>query len=79
MSRIEVYCFDLCEGGNVVLFGVERSALVRGGGRVGYPDRVLDQPFIDGFGWMCHEDSAFKVGFGEDVRESGCVVEMETG
>jgi hypothetical protein len=28
---------------------------------------------------MGHEDSAFEVGFGEDVREGGRMVEMETG
>jgi hypothetical protein len=26
-----------------------------------------------------HEDSAFEIGFGQDIRESGCMVEMETG
>jgi hypothetical protein len=26
-----------------------------------------------------HEDSAFEVGLGQYIRESGCMVEMETG
>jgi len=28
---------------------------------------------------VSHEDSAFEVGFGQHIRESGCMVEMKTG
>ena len=63
----------------MVGFRVERGSLVGGGCCVAYTDRVLDEPFVDGFCWMCHEDSAFEVGFGKDIRKGGCMVEMETG
>lgn len=78
MGCVEVDGFDLVERGDVVLFGVEGGTLIGGGRSIGHSDRVLDQPFVDGFGWVGHEDSAFEIGFCKDVREGGCMVEMET-
>ena len=39
----------------------------------------MNEPFVDGFGGMGHEDSTFEVGFGEDIRKGSGMVEMETG
>jgi hypothetical protein len=39
----------------------------------------LDQPFVDGFSGMGHEDSAFEIGLCENIRKRSCMVEMETG
>jgi hypothetical protein len=39
----------------------------------------LDQPFVDGFGWVGHEDATFEVGLSQDVGKGGGMVEMETG
>ena len=76
---VEVDCLDLREGAEVVLLRVEDVAEVGGGGRVADADGVLDQPAVDGFCGVGHEDAAFEGGFAQDVGEGGDVVEVETG
>ena len=76
---VEVDGLDLGEGAEVVLLGVKDVAQVGGRGRVADAHRVLDQPAVDGFGGVGHEDAAFERGFAEDVWEGGDVVEVETG
>jgi hypothetical protein len=38
----------------------------------------LDEPFIDGFGRMCHEDAALEFGLCKDKREGGSMIQVET-
>ena len=48
------------------------------GGRVAHSHIVLNEPFIDGLGCMGHENTAFEVGFAEDVGKGRRVVNVET-
>lgn len=43
-----------------------------------YAHTVLYKPFVDCFGGMRHEDSAFEIGFGEDVGNGGRMIQVET-
>lgn len=77
MGSVVVDGFDLGEGGEVVGFGVERGALIGGGGDILDAHRVLDEPLVDGLCRVGHEDAAAEVCFGEDVGEGGGMVEVE--
>jgi hypothetical protein len=42
------------------------------------PDAILDEPFVDGFRWMCHEDSSFEIGFGQYIGKRSRMVDVKT-
>ena len=60
MCGVEVYRLDHRKGGKVVLFCVEDVALVRSRRGIGYANGVLDEPSVNCFGGMRHEDPAFE-------------------
>ena len=45
---------------------------------ISHTDTVLDEPFVDGLGGMCHEHSAPEVGLRQYVGKRGRVIDMET-
>ena len=63
MCSVIIYSFDEWKCGKVIGFGVELGCKVRRGGAVADADRVLNQPFVDCFCRMGHEDTATKIGF----------------
>ena len=77
MSGVVVDGFDLGKSGEVIGFGVEGGALVGGGGDILDAHRVLDEPFVNGFCGVGHEDAAAEVGLGEDVGKGGGMVEVK--
>lgn len=77
MSGVIVDRFNLRKGTEMVLLGIHRLIGWIGRG-VSNSDAVLDKPSVDSLGWMCHEDPALEVGLGQDVRQRGGVVDVET-
>lgn len=77
VCRVVVDGLDLRECVEMVLLGVDelRSWVGR---RVADAYAVLDEPLVDGLGWMGHEDAASEVGLGQDIGEGGGMVDMET-
>lgn len=78
MRCIKVDGFNKRKGGEVVVFGVKGCPLVRRGCSVANSDIILDQPFIDGLGSVCCQNSTFEIGLAEHVWESRRVVDVET-
>jgi len=59
--------FDHGEGREMVGFCVDRLAFgIRRG--TANSNTILDEPFVDGFCRMCHEDPAFEVGLCQYIR-----------
>ena len=77
MGGVVVDGLDLWKCIEMVLFGVDE---LRGwvGRRVADAHAVLDEPLVDGLGGMGHEDAALEVGLGQDIREGGGMVNVET-
>ena len=62
----------------MVGFSIQLSGEVGGcRGTIADANGVLDQPFIDGFCGVGHEDAAAEIGLGEDVGEAHRMVEVE--
>lgn len=78
MCCVEINCFDLGKGRDMVGFCVKAGSLIRGRRSVAHSDGILYEPFVDCFGWMCHKDSAFEVCLCKDIREGSGMVEMKT-
>jgi hypothetical protein len=79
MSCMIVYCFNERESAEMVCLRIRRGRLRGGGvGIRGNSNRVLDKPFIDSFGWVCHEHPAPEICLREHVGEGSRMVYMET-
>jgi hypothetical protein len=72
-----VYSFDLRESVEMIFLRIDRL-----GGRIRgcptNPNTVLDEPFVDSFGRVCHEDTAFEIGLCENIWQRSSMVDMET-
>lgn len=79
MSGVVVDGFDRREGGEVIGFIVELNSVFRRRRHVADADRVLDEPFVDGFRWVSHEDATLEVRVCKDVGQRGGMVNVETG
>lgn len=62
----------------MVLLGIQSGALIRRRGRAAHTHIILDQPFVDGFGGVCHEYTALEIGLAEHIGERGGMINMET-
>lgn len=69
MCRIEIDGFNMGEGREMVLLGIECSTLVRRGCRVADSHIILDKPLVDGFGRVRHVDSPGEIRFAEHIRQ----------
>ena len=78
MSRVVINRLDCGECGEVVSFIVELYSLFRGRRHVANADRVLNEPFVDRFGRVGHEDSALEVRFRKDVWEGSGMIDVAT-
>lgn len=79
MCGVEVDGLDHGESVEMVCFSVHLYPGFGGAGDVAHADRVLYEPFVDGFGGMGHEYPALEVRLREDVRERSGMVDVETG
>ena len=77
VGGVIIYGFDQGECSEVVGFSVELGGKICGGSAIADPDGVLDQPFVDGFCGVGHENATTEIGLGQDVGEAHCVVEVE--
>jgi hypothetical protein len=77
VGRVEIDRLNQRQGRQVIMFGIQRRTLIRRRGRIADSHIVLDEPFVDGFGRMCHEHSAFEIGLAEDVGKSGRVIDVK--
>lgn len=67
MCRVEVNGFNLREGGQVILLGIEGGTLVRRGSRVADSDIILDQPFVDGLCRVRHVYPSGEIRLAENI------------
>ena len=69
MCGIKINGFDHRIGVEMVGLSVHLDLGLGVARHVAHADRVLDQPLVDCFGGMCHEDTALEVGLGQDVGQ----------
>lgn len=78
MCGVVIYGFDQRKSSKMIGLSVELGREVGGRGAIADTDRVLDQPLVNCFCGMGHEDTTAEVRLGEDIGKTHCVVEVET-